>query len=449
MVIKLIACIDENNGIGYQNNLPWSLPEDLTFFQKNTTNQTIIMGKNTFNSLPIQPLPRRTNIVISSSLSPSLGVSVFSSLNDALCSPIITTDDIYIIGGSQLYSEALFSCIPDELLITQIYDEFKCDTFFPELPPTYQLSRKSAKFTSSSGLQYKYLTYIRKHQEYQYHDLLKTILHQGIERSDRTNVGTKSLFGLQMRFDLSKEFPLLTTKRVPFKTVIKELLWIINGDTNAKHLQEQNVRIWNDNTTREFLDNRGLQHLPEGDIGEMYGHQWRHWGSQYIDCNTDYTRQGIDQLSDVINDIKSNPTSRRHIVTALNPSSYDNSCLLPCHTMFQFYVDTNKHTLSCHLYQRSGDMFLGIPFNIASYSALTCMVAKLCDLTPGTFIHTIGDTHIYLNHVEQVQTQLSRVPYPFPQLYLKNCDSIDDFTLEDFELINYQSHPSIKAPMAI
>jgi thymidylate synthase len=284
-----------------------------------------------------------------------------------------------------------------------------------------------------------------------YLDLLKDVLDNGIKRNDRTNVGTLSIFGAQMKFDLSKGYPLITTKRIPWKMVLKELLWIVRGKTDAKILQDQGVHIWDGNTSREFLDDRGLHDYPEGDVGPLYGFQFRHWGAKYINCHTDYTNQGIDQLANVINEIKTNPTSRRLLISAWNVEDLDKMSLNPCHTLCQFYVDTNKGTLSCQLYQRSGDLFLGVPFNIASYSALVFMIAKLCNLKPGTFIHTIGDAHIYNNHITQVKLQLQRKPFDFPILTLKdgNQESVEDFKLSDFELENYLHHDSIKAPMAI
>jgi thymidylate synthase len=286
--------------------------------------------------------------------------------------------------------------------------------------------------------------------ELNYLELLKDVLENGIERMDRTKVGTLSIFGAQMKFDLSKGYPLITTKKVPWKMVIKELLWITRGQTDVKILQDQGVHIWDDNTSREFLDNRGLTDYPEGDAGPLYGFQFRHWGAKYVDCNTDYTGQGIDQLENLINEIKTNPTSRRLLISAWNVQDLDKMALNPCHTICQFYVDTTKGTLSCQLYQRSGDLFLGIPFNIASYSALVMMISKICGLKPGIFIHTIGDAHIYNNHVEQVKEQIGRKPFDFPNLILKGDQkSIDSFKLQDFELENYNHHKIIKAPMAI
>ena len=262
----------------------------------------------------------------------------------------------------------------------------------------------------------------------QYLDLLKTILDKGTKKHDRTGTGTISYFGYQMRFNLQEGFPLVTTKKVHLKSIIYELLWFLNGDTNVKYLQDHGVRIWN-----EWAD-------ANGDLGPVYGYQWRHW-------RTPDGRE-IDQIANLINGIKNNPDSRRHIVSAWNPADVDNMALPPCHTMFQFYVVDGR--LSCQLYQRSGDSFLGIPFNIASYALLTMMVAQVCGLLPGDFVHTIGDAHIYLNHIEQVNLQLSRTPYPLPTMKINpDVKDIFSFKYEDFTLENYQCHPTIKGEISV
>ncbi len=262
----------------------------------------------------------------------------------------------------------------------------------------------------------------------QYLDLLKTILDKGTQKHDRTGTGTISYFGYQMRFNLQEGFPLVTTKKVHLKSIIYELMWFLNGDTNVKYLQDHGVRIWN-----EWAD-------ANGDLGPVYGYQWRHW-------RTPDGRE-IDQIANLINDIKNNPDSRRHIVSAWNPADVDNMALPPCHTMFQFYVVDGR--LSCQLYQRSGDTFLGIPFNIASYALLTMMVAQVCGLKPGDFVHTIGDAHIYLNHIEQVKLQLSRTPYPLPTMKINSeVKDIFSFKYEDFTLENYQCHPTIKGEISV
>nr|WP_319997987.1 thymidylate synthase [uncultured Draconibacterium sp.] len=262
----------------------------------------------------------------------------------------------------------------------------------------------------------------------QYLDLLETILEKGATKEDRTGTGTISRFGHQMRFHLSEGFPMITTKKLHLKSIIYELLWFLQGDTNVKYLQDNGVRIWN-----EWADDNG-------DLGHIYGYQWRSWP----------TPDGghIDQISQVIDAIKNNPDSRRHLVSAWNVGELDKMNLPPCHILFQFYVADGK--LSCQLYQRSADVFLGVPFNIASYALLTMMVAQVCDLEPGDFVHTFGDVHIYSNHVEQVKLQLTREPYPLPQMKINpDVKNIFDFKFEDFELIGYQSHPHIKGAVAI
>ena len=262
----------------------------------------------------------------------------------------------------------------------------------------------------------------------QYLDLLRHIRENGVMKEDRTGTGTQSVFGYQMRFDLSEGFPLLTTKKVHLKSIIYELLWFIAGDTNVKYLQDHGVTIWDD-----WADENG-------DLGPVYGHQWRSWPAP--------EGRVIDQLSMVIDTIRRNPDSRRMLVTAWNPAEVDKMALPPCHCLFQFYVADGK--LSCQLYQRSADVFLGVPFNIASYALLTMMIAQVCGLKPGEFVHTTGDTHIYRNHFDQVATQLSREPRPLPRMRLNpDIKSIFDFTYGDFTLEGYDPWPAIKAPVAV
>jgi thymidylate synthase len=314
--------------------------------------------------------------------------------------------------------------------------------------------------------------------EFSYLNLCKYVLENGAVKDDRTGTGTKSIFGYQMRFDLSEGFPLLTTKRVPFRLVASELLWFIKGDTNIKYLLEHNNNIWNEWAFKKWVEstdydgpdmtNFGLRSLEDeefnkvyqkqmerfkeriltdeefaktyGELGNVYGKQWREWKTS--------TGETIDQLKDVIETIKVNPSSRRLIVSAWNPEDVPTMALPPCHTMFQFYVSEGK--LSCQLYQRSGDIFLGIPFNIASYSLLTHLIAKECGLQVGEFIHTLGDAHIYLNHIEQVETQLTREPRELPKLIIRDdLKSVFECELDDLTLENYHPHPAIKAPVAV
>lgn len=262
----------------------------------------------------------------------------------------------------------------------------------------------------------------------QYLDLVQNILDHGVKKGDRTGTGTLSMFGYQMRFNLQDGFPSLTTKKLHLKSIIYELIWFLNGDTNIKYLNDHGVRIWD-----EWADERG-------ELGPVYGAQWRSW-------NTGDGRS-VDQISQVIEQIKTNPDSRRLIVSAWNVAEIENMALPPCHTLFQFYVANGR--LSCQLYQRSADVFLGVPFNIASYALLTMMIAQVCDLEAGDFVHTLGDAHLYLNHLEQARLQLTRQPYPLPQMRINPAvKSIFDFEYADFELLNYQAHPSIKAEISV
>ncbi|XP_045126905.1 thymidylate synthase-like isoform X4 [Portunus trituberculatus] len=288
-----------------------------------------------------------------------------------------------------------------------------------------------------------------RHDEHQYLDLIRTILRTGNKKGDRTGTGTVSLFGAQMRFSLRDDvFPLLTTKRVFWRGVAEELLWFIRGSTSAKELQERDVHIWDGNSSREFLDKMGFTDRKEGDLGPVYGFQWRHFGAPYSDMKADYTGQGVDQLQNVIDTIRNNPNDRRIIMCAWNVADIDKMALPPCHCLCQFYVANGE--LSCQLYQRSADMGLGVPFNIASYALLTYMIAHITDLKPGDFVHTLGDAHVYSNHCEALKEQIKREPKPFPKLRIKRkITSIDDFKMEDFELDGYKPHPKIKMDMAV
>jgi thymidylate synthase len=267
----------------------------------------------------------------------------------------------------------------------------------------------------------------------QYLDLLDHVMTTGVDKSDRTGTGTRSVFGYQMRFDLADGFPVLTTKKLHLRSIIGELLWFLRGESNVRWLQERGITIWD-----EWADEHG-------DLGPVYGYQWRSWPTP--------DGRHVDQIAKVIESIRTNPDSRRHIVSAWNVADVDAMALPPCHTMFQFYVtpavDGHRAKLSCQLYQRSADIFLGVPFNIASYALLTMIVAQLTDLEPGDFVHTLGDAHLYSNHVEQARLQLTREPLPLPTMRITPRASIDDYDLGDFELVGYEAHPSIKAPIAV
>lgn len=300
------------------------------------------------------------------------------------------------------------------------------------------------------------------HVDVTYKQLGQDILSNGIKKDDRTGTGTVSVFGRQVRYDLAEGFPILTTKKIHWKSVVHEMLWFLRGDTNVKYLQENGVTIWNEWATKEQCAKFGRE---EGELGPIYGHLWRNFGATHVlsvkdgeaelalnraysKNDVEHLRNGIDQIKNVISQIKSNPDSRRLIVTGWNPATCDKVALPPCHTLFQFYVTNGK--LSCQLYQRSADFFLGVPFNIASYALLTHMIAQVCDLKVGEFIHTFGDLHIYSNHHEQLVEQFSREPFPMPRLVLNpSVKDIDSFAFDDIKLDNYQHHAAIKGKVAV
>ncbi|GAB7351173.1 hypothetical protein MBLNU459_g1623t1 [Dothideomycetes sp. NU459] len=306
------------------------------------------------------------------------------------------------------------------------------------------------------------------HQEHQYLDLIREILDHGEHRPDRTGTGTYSIFApAQLKFSLSDAstgslvLPLLTTKRVFLRAVVAELLWFIAGSTSSKPLSDAGIKIWDGNGSRAYLDSVGLGHRDEGDLGPVYGFQWRHFGAEYVDADTDYTGQGVDQLAEVVRKLRENPYDRRIILSAWNPADMKKMALPPCHMFAQFYVSfprdaplrpdgSKKGTLHSILYQRSCDMGLGVPFNIASYALLTHMLARVCDLVPGTFTHTMGDAHVYLDHVDALKLQVEREPRPFPQLVIENDGaSIDGWKVEDFKVLGYEPHKGIAMKMSV
>ncbi|MGL5357016.1 MAG: thymidylate synthase [Cetobacterium sp.] len=298
---------------------------------------------------------------------------------------------------------------------------------------------------------------MEEHEEKQYLGIVRKLIRSGNEKQDRTGVGTRSLFGFQMRFNLQKGFPLLTTKHIFWRGVVEELLWFIRGSTDATELSERNVNIWNENASRKYLDSIGLTEREEGDLGPVYGFQWRHYGAKYDSCKSDYTKCGFDQLRNVIEKLMITPHDRRNIISSWNPIDIPQMALPPCHCFVQFYCHNNK--LSCQLYQRSADVGLGVPFNIVSYSLLTLIIAKATGMVAGEFIHTLGDAHVYSNHIDGLSQQIERVPYSFPEvvikkdLFSKDVDQIlknlESLSFKDFELKNYKFHPKICLPFAV
>tara|TARA_B110000858_G_scaffold183995_1_gene224825 strand:- start:1542 stop:2921 length:1380 start_codon:yes stop_codon:yes gene_type:complete len=459
-MVTIIVAVSSNNGIGFKNKIPWNIKSDIEFF-KNTTTKTfdpnkknaVIMGRKTWESIPdsFLPLKNRYNIVVTKSICISKTDFITSTLDHAIlhAKSLKKIETIFLIGGYSIYKEGLK--FANSIILTDINKKYKCDVFFPKIPPIFTIKYYSPN--KDGEINMRHIHYVKnieyEHPEYQYLRALNNIRINGDTRVDRTGVGTKSILGLQMRFDISKYFPLLTTKRVFIKSIIHELLWFLRGQTNVKLLQENGVHIWDGNTTKEFMAKQG-QYREDGDGGPIYGFNFRHYGAKYNDCYTDYSGKGIDQVKYVLNLIKTNPTSRRMIINLWNPDVLDQMALPPCLMTYQFYVSNGK--LSCSLYQRSGDMGLGVPFNIASATLMTYIFAKLTDLKPGELVHSIGDAHIYLNHLNGLKKQIDRTPTNLPIMKInenKEYKCIEDFEYEDFEVIGYKPHPSIKMAMAV
>lgn len=442
MEIRLIIAIDSQSGIGKNNRIPWNNPADLAFFKRKTLNQAIVMGYNTFKSLP-RVLPNRLHLVLSSKEHESTeDVKFFKDWDSLLhfCNPLSLDKHIYFIGGRSIFHKAF------ELNLTRVYItrqvlNFECDTHFliDQYLTGFQLDKKIGEFETWTK---------PSHPEYNYLQCLNTILYQGSRRQTRNSI-TYSQFGKTLEFDIEHSFPLLTTKRMAIRSIVEELLWFIRGQTDSRILDSKGVKIWNGNSSRSALDAIGHTHRREGDCGEIYGFQWRHWGAEYKDCETDYTDQGYDQLAEVIHLLKTDPTSRRILFTGWNPDRLRNMCLPPCHVLYQFYVD-EKNRLHCQMYQRSQDLFLGAPFNIASVALLVYLLSYYTYKTPGTIRICVGDMHIYETHVEAVKQQLTRTPIEWCQLRLVNMpDQIENVEYENLKFVNYQSHDAIRADMVV
>ncbi|KAF8410565.1 hypothetical protein HHK36_003096 [Tetracentron sinense] len=504
---QVVVAATRSMGIGKDGKLPWSLPSDLKFFKEVTIatsdpvkKNAVIMGRKTWESIPSkhQPLPGRLNVVLTRSGSFDIATaenvvicgSMVSALELLAAAPYcLSIEKVFVIGGGQIlsdiddldYREALNAPGCDAIHITEIETGIECDTFINPIESSVFQPWYSSLPLVENNIRYSFVTYVRvrspvveslalnnwmmfdsssdpikfevekfsflpkiifeRHEEYMYLRLVQDIISNGTQKDDRTGTGTLSLFGCQMRFNLRKSFPLLTTKKVFWRGVVEELLWFISGSTNAK----------TDRSAREklpVLHSIGLSEREEGDLGPIYGFQWRHFGARYTDMHADYTGQGFDQLLDVIDKIKNKPDDRRIILSAWNPSDLKLMALPPCHMFAQFYVANGE--LSCQMYQRSADMGLGVPFNIASYALLTYMIAHVCDLVPGDFIHVIGDSHVYRTHVRPLQEQLQKLPKPFPILKINpQKKDIDSFIEADFKLIGYDPHQKIEMKMAV
>lgn len=482
-------------GIGYRGALPARLPSDLAFFKRITTasrtalhtRNVVIMGRRTWESLPAaaRPLSGRVCIVLTRSGGKSLPASPHTagSLSAALqmAKDLPRTDRVFVVGGSEVFAEAFATPGLQAVYHTRLLNELPCDVHVPPLPAHLVCDAASLDL-EEGGVTYHFARLVPggtpmtarvpvdafmalvlpacatptavalaapAHEETQYLALVRDILTTGVARGDRTGTGTLSKFGVSMRFSLrGGVMPLLTTKRVFWRGVAEELFWFIAGGTSAATLRERGVRIWDANGTREFLDSRGLSHREADDLGPIYGFQWRHFGAAYGTMHDDYTGKGVDQLAQLVETLQHTPTDRRMILSAWNPAAQKDMALPPCHMFAQFYVAQGE--LSCQMYQRSADMGLGVPFNIASYALLTHLLAHVTGLVPGEFVHIIGDAHVYNNHTDALWTQLARAPRPFPTLTIDPVvQHIDDATFAHLTLTGYTPHPKIAMPMAV
>jgi dihydrofolate reductase/thymidylate synthase len=474
MSFTIVVATSVNGGIGLFDNksftIPWKNSIDMQFFKDTTSSKlekkAVIMGRNTYESLPVNKLPDRTNIVLTSN--PSLincpDIICETSLDSALKYCVTNKLKPYVIGGAKLYEEALNDYRLESILwniITETNNE--CNIYFPisfkkaltkfSLDKNYELSKLKA-----DNVQFFKLDNISSNiDEVNYLDKLSKILNEGDERQTRNSI-TKSIFGERLVFDLKDKFPLLTTKKMFLRGIFEELVWFLRGQTDSKILEDKKVNIWKWNSTQEFINNMNLPYR-EGDVGNMYGFQLNHAGAEYTGCDTDYTSKGFNQIEYCLNLLKNDKYSRRILMTTYVPHEASKGVLYPCHgIVIQFYVRENDglNYLSCHMYQRSADMFLGVPFNIASYALLVNMICHVlnndeeCDMKwkPDTLVMSFGDLHIYEAHYEQVKTQISRKAYIFSQINFKNKrNSLTEFEWDDIELINYNHHNALKAQM--
>jgi dihydrofolate reductase / thymidylate synthase len=470
--LKLIVAKDIKNGIGKNQDMPWHLRKELSYFKKITTESNnkllknvVIMGRKTWESIPesFRPLKGRINIILSRTTKNTNTNDIFfsDSINSALklleTLENINKENIFIIGGASIYKETLSRC--NTLYITEIYKDFDCDTFFHAIPNEFKLTTVS-NFIEDNNIYFRHITYTKENtlkewtnlEEESYLECMRKIINSGIKKIDRTGVGTLSLFGEMFKYNLRDTFPALTTRRQFLRGIFEELKFYMIGKTDNTILNDKNVTIWNGNTSRSFLDKRGLSHYPEGDMGETYGFNFRHYGAEYKTCKDDYTNKGFDQLNYAINLIKTNPTSRRIIIDIWNCSTLDKAALPPCLCKYQFYVNTNKNELDLIIYLRSSDFFLANNWNVCTGAFLVHMVCNLKDieLTPGILTVITADTHLYLNHLDQVNLNLERRPKPFPKLIIKEKkERLEDFEFTDMTFLGYNPDKSISAKMAV
>nr|KYP39188.1 hypothetical protein KK1_039521 [Cajanus cajan] len=478
---QVVVAATQDWGIGKDGKLPWRLPTDLKFFKEITMKTSdpgkknaIVMGRKTWESIPLEyrPLSGRLNVVLTRSgsfdIATAENVVICGSMPSALellaASPYsLSIEKVFVIGGGQIFREALDAPGCEAIHLTEIQSSIECDTFMPPVDSTIFCPWYSSFPKVENEIRYSFTTFVRfevkdfsflpkmifeRHEEYLYLKLVQDIISEGTTKVDRTGTGTLSKFGCQMRFNLRRSFPLLTTKGEYLFANFDRKFDLISSINCREYFGEGLLKSFFGLSVAQQMPSIGLTEREEGDLGPVYGFQWRHFGARYTNMHDDYSGQGFDQLLDVINKIKHNPNDRRIIFSAWNPADLKLMALPPCHMFAQFYVAHGE--LSCQMYQRSADMGLGVPFNIASYALLTCMIAHVCDLVPGDFIHVIGDTHVYSNHVNPLQEQLHNLPKPFPTLKINpKKKDIDSFVAADFKLIGYNPHPKINMKMSV
>lgn len=448
---SLIVCTDNNNGIGKNNKIPWNCKEDMKFFKNITKNNVVIMGRKTWESLP-KKLSDRVNIVLTKSPEKLIEKSpdyLFSNLNDLLTfidknhKKKFKSKKIFVIGGSSIYEQFLKLRLVYEIYWNSIDNNYNCDTFFPN-PNLFGIWDIKKNIKTSFGFQK--LLFYKNIEEKNFILTLRKVLENGIKKIDRTKIGTKSIFGADLRFNLENGFPLLTTRSLPLKVIFEELMWILRGQTDVKILEDKKIKIWTPNSTKEFIESQGLPY-EAGDIGPSYGWQMRNFDAPYKNCKTSCDNKEFDQLEYIIDLIKNNPNSRRILISLWNPKQLSKMTLPPCVWSYQFYVGNGK--LSCKIIQRSSDISLAGGWNIASGALFTHMLAKVCNLNVGELIWSPADVHIYLNQINGVKEQINREPYPFPHLYLSKPEknNILNFKWSDINLNGYKTHPKIKLAM--
>lgn len=435
--ISIFVAVDDKWGISRDGKIPWIVPEDKRFFIQCVKESSVVMGRKTFEAIPRGLCGKEVYVVTSKEIE---YVNTYKSVYEALKAASENGRNVAVAGGSMIYEEVMSRFWKNcTLYISKIEGDYSCDNFFPQRYVSDLM--REIKLVGENNVTVCIHKCRNRYSEHQYLNALSDVLYEGENKQDRTGTGTISMHGIQMKFDIRYSIPLLTTKKMFYRGILEEFLFFLGGNTNTKELEKRGVNFWKGNTSKEFLDSRGLDY-EQGDMGPLYGFQFRHWGAEYKGCKAEYKGKGIDQIENVIKSIRNNPFSRRHVISSWNVSDIDKMVLPPCHVLVQFLVDSTGKWLDTILYQRSGDMFLGVPFNICSYSLMARYVAERTGLRTRMFIHNIGDAHIYSNHVKQVKKQLKREPYPFPNVIRRRNRQM-------FELQGYISHPRIAAKMAV